>query len=111
MPFRYPLDLDVGNGDARIALTVAVELLIALTTLLVEDEHLLSTHFAIDSSLNGTLYKGCANGYLAIVRSEEDVSEFDRLTGLLFEQRYSKRLLRCHGDLCASDFDDCVHGV
>jgi hypothetical protein len=49
------LDIDVSNGDARELLAMAVELLIALATLLVEHENLIALTMLNNGCLDGTL--------------------------------------------------------
>jgi len=103
------LDIDVSDGDARELLAMAVELLIALTTLLVEHENLVALAMLNNSCLNGTLDVWCANSNLAVIACEKDVGELYSVANILVHERNLHGLLWGDRVLLTGDLYDCVH--
>ena len=79
---NIPLDLDLVDSDARVSLTVTVELLITLTALLVEYENLLAATVFVDRGLDRTFYIRRTNTYLAVIAGQKNVAELDRVTDI-----------------------------
>lgn len=100
------------DGELRELVAVAVELAIALATLLVEDEDLVALYQGRE---HFTYYLGAVNdgstyGYAAIVVNEQHLLKFNSLTGFGLGDVVDKKLLAflCL-ELLTVNLYDCVH--
>ena len=105
------LDIDVVDRDARVALTMSVQLLVTFATLLVEDQDLVALAMSNNRCLDRSLDVGSSNGHFTVIAGQKDVCEFNCFTHVVTHEWDDDRLLGGDGILLTGDFDDCVHDV
>lgn len=93
-------------------MAIAIELAIALATLLVEDEDLVALYDGAYYFTNYlcALYYGSADGYIAVVVDEENLVEFNSLARLGGLDVVDEELLALLSlELLTVNLYDCVH--